>query len=192
MRREPGFTLIEVLVALTVFALIASLAYAAVGPAGRGFRQLDVARDRDARVQSVGATLRSDVAYASASHDAHLVPLQLQGDARGAEAFDELTLLVREPGRPSLTHVHYYLDETKGELVRESRMAWARADSPGQHWEMGKVSSLSIEAMDAQGAWRHRWPPGRHFSWPRALRIRIERADGMHEWWLPIMLGGVP
>jgi len=64
-RRETGFTLIEVLMALIVFAMIATLAYAALGTAGNGFEMLSKVRLAQERSSWVGRQLRLDLRYLS-------------------------------------------------------------------------------------------------------------------------------
>jgi len=80
MRSEHGFTLIEVLMALTVLALIAALGYGTLGTAGEGFSMLAEARNVQERSGWIGRQLRSDVAYISSSqyHGSSTQPQGLQ------------------------------------------------------------------------------------------------------------------
>lgn len=189
MADKRGFTLIEVLVALTVFALIAALAYAAVDTAGNGFNRLSKVRDQYERSRWMGSQFRMDVDYATNSYYPGLTPLRIEPDGGGDQALDQLQLLVREPGRSAVTIVRYYLDESTNKLMRESRIPWARSTTQPQLWSLGKASSLSIEAMDAQGSWRQHWPVTQPFTWPRALRIRVRSGGHEREWILPVDLG---
>ncbi len=98
--QQAGFTLIEVLMALTVFALIAAIAYGAMATAGQGFQMLSKVRDMQESSGWTGRQLRSDVAYLSdipwnpgAPADQH-VPIRISNDNRGDMAFDGLFLLV--------------------------------------------------------------------------------------------------
>jgi general secretion pathway protein J len=200
---QRGFTLLEVLMALTVFALIASLAYGTLDSAGVGFRILADVRDAQQKSGWVGRQLRTDMAYIStsayvrrspSSQRPGIQPLRIINDNRGDSEFDELWLLVREPGQAGVSEVHYYLDEDKGNLMRESSLLWARDTAEPLPWEMGKAASFAVEAMDKEGQWRQEWrmqpTPGQSaMLWPRALRIRMKNDMGEREWLLPISFG---
>ncbi len=189
-----GFTLIEALVALLVFALVASVSYAVLGPAGEGFRQLAEARDAGERAAWIGRRLRADVAALAASAfrpDGRAVPpVMIANDNRGEAQFDQCWLLVRMRGRAGVWRVHYFLDEHRGRLMREMRLLWARDGREPEIWDMGEADSLAVEAMDASGRWRQDWPPaGAAGAWPRALRFRIGTGDARREWIAPVLAG---
>lgn len=180
---ESGFTLIEMLVAVALFAMLVAICYTALGPAADGFRDLAEARDALGRTEMIGRRLRMDAAYAEVSQDRHMVPFSMRADRRGAAAFDELTLTTHEIGLPTLVRVHYFVDETSGMLVRESTLPWARSGVTPMRWELGPVTSFRVEAMDAGGDWLQRWPAK---GLPRAVRITLRAAHAQRQWVLPI------
>lgn len=173
MLRTQGFTLVEVLMALSLFAMLAGVMYAALGSAGNGFQQLISIRDDVAAGQWLDRQLRSDLMYASRSEDDSVTPLVLTQDVRGGQVLDQLTLLVREPGRAGLSQVHYAIDEVSGELVRESRLALARDSVAPDRWPLAKADSFDVEVLDAQGRWQQRWEPGKPFVLPKAVRVHV-------------------
>jgi len=198
-----GFTLIEVLMALTIFSLIAALSYGALDIAGNGFRTLSEVRDVLERSGWTGRQLRSDVAYlampqmalqqpAAGSTPVQRAPLVVSNDNRGSSEFDQLWLLVREPGQAGISEVHYYIDEEQGHLIRESRLLWARDSAGPLRWDMGEASSCSVEARSNDGRWQQDWKMQGPFIWPRELRIRVryhqDSMDG-REWELPLQYG---
>jgi len=199
--RQSGFTLIEVLMALTVFALIAAISYAAMGSAGQGFQVLSEVRDMQEASGWTGRQLRTDMACLAAVRPAAgrtpELPVQIHSDNRGDHEFDVLLLLVHEAGRPGTTEVRYYINEDKGHLMRESRLLLARDSVAPVTWDMGEASSWSVEAMDKNGRWQQEWqtPQGIAFNWPKALRIHWKtEANDAHpasarEWYLPILYG---
>jgi len=200
MRTEHGFTLIEVLMALTVFALIAALGYGTLGTAGEGFSMLAEVRDVQERSGWIGRQLRSDVAYISPSQyrgastqPQGLQPLRISNDNRGESEFDELWLLVQEPDRPGISEVHYYLDEGKGHIIRQSRLLWARDSAETQEWDLGEASSWAVEVQDREGQWQQMWqaqPASQGvLIWPRALRVRMNNDMGERQWLLPVLYG---
>jgi len=187
--RQSGFTLIEVLMAMALFALLISVVYGALGPAGEGFIQLQESRDRLEKGQWLGRQLRLDMSYISATSDSKLKPIRISNDSRGSEAFDELWILTRESGQSSLSYVHYFIDEESGQLVRESLMAWARSSVEPLRWELGKVESFDVELLDSQGKWVQRWQPDKKFVWPKAVRITCRNSKGDRVWDFPLLVG---
>jgi len=194
MRRshEAGFTLLEVLMALSVFALIAAVCYTALGPAGEGFKQLQDRRDQLEQSSWLGKQLRADVGYSCSSSLQGIRPIQVKYDSRGSEHADELMLLVREAGHRGLTLVHYKLDEEKGVVMREASMAWARQGVDVDRMELGNAISLQVEFLNNDGQWKQSMPAlldkNVPFIWPKALRMTILQDDLQQQWVLPFFL----
>jgi len=204
---EHGFTLIEVLMALTVFALIAGLSYSALDTADNGFEILSKVRLTQEKSTWVARQLRSDLRYLSAapqhgvvqagrqSQVGAIVPIRIRNDNRGDVEFDELWLLVREPGQASISQVHYYIDEDSGHLIRESRSLLARDRVEPLRWDFGKAASWSVEVWDRQGNWRQDWNfDSTAFVWPKAVRVRMKATHdgnltGQRQWWMPVLAG---
>lgn len=189
MKKNAGFTLLEMLAALSVFALIAALTYAAVAPSGRGFAMLAEKRVELEGAILGGRRLRLDVSYASPSQDRRLNALRLHHDQRGGVAYDELWLLVRLLGMPGLSMVHYYLDEEKGMLVREVVNPLARGEEKAGRWALGKATGLEIQALDGAGRWHDEWDAQKMRNLPRALRIRWLLGEEVREYLLPLFVG---
>jgi len=204
--QERGFTLIEVLMALTVFALIATLTYAALGTAGNGFKVLSEVRLAQEKTGWVARQLRLDLRYVSAAPSSYvikgrqsaadkLVPIRIHNDNRGDVELDELWLLVREPGLQSISQVHYYIDEADGHLKRESRLLLARDSVEPMRWDFGKVASWSVEVWDRQGNWRQDWNfDAKAFVWPKVVRVSMKTTNddtqtGQRQWLMPVLVG---
>jgi len=193
--KTKGFTLLELLMALVIFALIIVVCYTALGPAGKGFQQLQQARDGIETSAWLGKQLRTDIACITASSLTSIPPIQVKADARGDVYVDELLVLCREAGHSGLTLVHYKLDEHNGELIRESRMAWARPNTPSDRIKLGQVDSFHVEIMDPTGQWQAQWPPQSsnhsHIIWPKAVRVTM-RQKGVETQWLMVIDAGLP
>ncbi|TLS74935.1 prepilin-type N-terminal cleavage/methylation domain-containing protein [Mariprofundus erugo] len=197
-----GFTLIEVLMALTIFSLIVVIAYGALATSGDGFRMLKDVRDKLEQSGWIGRQLRADMDAlawpqagsfsAAAPVYVRKPPVAMTHDNRGSSEFDQLWLLVAEPGQAGISEVHYYIDESKYHLIRESRLLWARNGVEPVRWDMGEAHSCSVEAMGLDGQWQPEWKSINPFVWPKALRIRIStQVDGSNsrEWLLPLLYG---
>jgi len=183
-----GFTLLEMLVALAVFALIAAVTYATVVPAGDGFRALQKTRDGLERAYRLDRRLRMDVDYLARSADRAVQPLKIIHDQRGGNAYDQLWLLVANTASPALIQVHYFMDENRGVLVRESAMAWQRAGVQPVRWNMGKVEAFEVRALNKHDQWRDIWDAKAGGNLPRALRVRWRNGQGERELLLPVFL----
>jgi len=187
--RNAGFTLLEMLVALAVFALIATVCYAALVPAGKGFRMLQKQRDVLESSYQMDRRLRMDVAYLMRSADKSLITLEITHDQRGADAFDSLTLLVADGESVAPVQVRYALDEETGHIVRQSGMAWMR-DAQPVVWQMQKASSFEVQAMTPDGKWLDVWDKANRDAIPSALRIRWRLGEGLQrELFLPLPIG---
>jgi len=177
-RDNNGFTLLEMMVALAIFALISTLCYAALGPTGEGFRRLQEHRDVLESSYQMDRRLRMDTSYLMRSADKSLLTLKIVHDQRGADAFDSLILLVADGESVAPTQVQYTLDEDSGYIVRASSMAWLR-DAQPVRWQMQRASSFEVQAMAADGAWLDRWDRENGNALPPALRIRWHYQAGI-------------
>ncbi|OIO74699.1 MAG: hypothetical protein AUJ57_01800 [Zetaproteobacteria bacterium CG1_02_53_45] len=204
---EVGFTLIEVLMALTVFALISSLAYGALDIAGNGFERLAEVRSAQEKSGWAGKQLRSDLRYVTAAPHRtavktdtqavadRIVPIRIQNDNRGSVEFDQLWLLVRESGQQAISQVHYYIDETNGHLMRESRLLLTRERVEPVRWDFGEISSWAVEIWDRDGNHRQDWDfSSQNFVWPKAVAVTMKTGAGSSSerqrfWLLPVLVG---
>jgi len=187
--RIAGFTLLELLVALAIFSLIASVCYATLVPAGDGFRMLQEQRDQLESSYQMDRRLRMDATYLMQSADKSLLSLEITHDQRGADAFDTLSMLVVDGTSLAPVQVHYAMDEETGHIVRESAMAWLRDRQP-VIWQMQQVSSFEVQALDKDGNWQDTWEKKSGSQLPAALRVRWRFESGVQrELFLQIPIG---
>jgi len=186
--RMKGFTLIEVLLAIVVFSLIAAVSWTALGPAGEGFLQLQDARTKLEQQQWIGKQLRRDVNYISKSEDKSIPSVRLINDSRGLEDFDELYLLIRDPMYPGLTLIHYFLDEDIGKLKREAISPWARTHVEPIVWELAELQSFAVEAYDPKLGFKQVMSQQPPFIMPKALKVTVQDEKGEMVWDLPVFI----
>jgi general secretion pathway protein J len=180
VRQASGFTLVELLVALTIFALLAA---AGVGLLSFSVRAQEVAGQRlqtMAEVRRAGALLTSDLAQATArvSRDeaGAARPALLGGSGQGGALV--LALVRRgwqnldDASRPSLQKVEYRLVGDRLE-----RLAYPRVDGapplPAVPVATG-VRSLRMRYRDGDGQWRERWDPTQPGLLPLAVELVID------------------
>ncbi len=183
-----GFTLVEVLLAIVVFSLIAAISWAALGPAGEGFLMLKASRAQLESQQWVGKQLRRDVSYLSKSEDTSVSVVRLKNDSRGDSDFDELHLLIRDPMYPGLTLIRYYIDEDSEQLRREAISPRARTHVEPISWDLAKVSSFAVEVLDAKSDWKPVYNSQKTGLIPLAIRVRIRDEQGEMNWDLPVFI----
>jgi len=191
MRKQTGFTLLEVLVALVIFTMIAAFTFAATMPAGEGFKELQSVRDRYTQAYALGRQMRLDVTTLAVPMNNNLITLELKHDVRSGSAFDALKLLIREPGRSSLSIVSYYLDESgeTPELIRETSSSIpAKIETEPLRWKMGEVESFEIQAMLKDGRFADDWDSRKKRQLPAALKLTWKDVDGERELIFPIFI----
>jgi len=183
MKRLRGFTLLELLVAITLFAVVAVLAWGGLQGLARGSAQLDEAGTRLAAVQRGLDLLVRDLRQA--------VPRPVRdGDGR------PLPALAGERGRIELTRGGHgnalamprATLERAGWRAREQRLErlhWPTLDRAGGSQPvvdplLDGVRSLELRYRDARGREHDRWPPPRSgdaAALPRAVEVRIALDD---------------
>ncbi len=185
--QECGFTLLELLVSMAVFSLVMAVIYGVVDSAGGGFQLLRESRIEIEQSRYFTRQMRMDISYLSRSSDKNIYPVALFSDHRGERSFDQLTLLVRESGASMLSYVRYYIDEEKGELVRESKNPWARDGVEPIRWVVQRMESFDVSFLSQQKQWIDTLSAS---ALPTAIRIRIRDSQGEREWQFPVYLDG--
>jgi len=182
-RRQSGFTLLELLVAIAVFAIIGVLA---TGGLNAVLDQSAIASDGLERLNRIQRSVRliSDDLY-------QLHPRTVRDElGRATEApviaNDQNDFLIRfsragwrNPAglpRSSIQRVQYRLEE--GELIREY---WPVLDrtlglEPESTVLLDDVAEVDFEFLDYDNVWQQQWPSQdtEQSQWPKAVRIKIE------------------
>jgi general secretion pathway protein J len=186
--RARGFSLIELLVALAVFAALAAAAYGGLAQIAATRGALAKQQDRFAQVVRAVSMLERDLRQA--------ISRPVRGNGRGdylpalAGTGDriELTRLgfanpLAEP-RSNLERVAYAVDAQK--LMRGRYLALDRAPdaAPAVTSVLDDAQSVSFRYLGSDGAWRSAWPPSdappdmkTYELLPRAVEVRIVTGD---------------
>lgn len=179
-RRCSGFTLVELLVAVLVFGLLAAAAYGglnALSAAAAAQRERSAAL---AELQRAVATLDSDlrqlVVRQGRDRQRKLLP---------ALAADRRSLLARRAGRinpAELPRSQLQQFDWRMEPAGLVRRSWAEVDTPPEVDPTGRVvfssvSTLTLRFRDAQGGWHRQWPvSGTPGALPSAVEYVLETA----------------
>jgi general secretion pathway protein J len=190
--RASGFSLIELLVALAVFAALAAVAYGGLAQIARTRGALAARQDRFAAVVRAVSMVERDLRQA--------VSRPVRGNGRGEELAAlaggadrvELTRLgfanpLAEP-RSNLERVAYALDARRLVRGRYAVLDRAPGSAPATTLLLDGVDALRLRYLGTDGVWRDAWPPKELPSGappgaatievlPRAVEFRIDAAD---------------
>ncbi|QKK01831.1 MAG: type II secretion system minor pseudopilin GspJ [Pseudomonadota bacterium] len=176
--RQAGFTLIEVLVAVAVFALLAATAYTALDALSRSAMQH---RDRAAAFAAVqlgvarlDADLRQMVSRPVAAAAGTIEPA-LRG---GSDRFEATRAGWHNPGSaPRSTLQRFGWTRSGSDLVRTAWPVTDRVAATRQRSEtvLAGVKRFELRYLDAGGDWRERWPLDASVrELPRAIEVTLE------------------
>ncbi len=186
-RVADGFTLIELTVALGVFAVLSVLAYGGLSQVLEARRQVEAAAERLTGLQLAFAEMGRDVREA--------VPRRVR-DARGdpepplrADAGEDLLALTTaswpNPAnlpRSSLRRVAYRVRD--GAL---ERVAWAVLDrapdsEPRVEALAPAVRRVAFRFLDGERLWHGQWPPATGRTGGSALPLAVEVTLELEDW----------
>jgi general secretion pathway protein J len=201
-QNQAGFTLIEIIVAVGIFAIVSGAGYAALEQALAVQARLNDERDYWRQLEFAMAVMQRDFAGAidrpPRAVDSRPV-YAFQGDATGASrAFNEVLAFTKETRsdirdktpRPA-TRVSYHLKD--GVL---SRREWSRVDQPardgGAEQTILRATNARFRYLARGGRWHRRWPvDGGAMAMPLAVEITFSEARvGPFKRVLPVSVGG--
>lgn len=163
MRPARGFTLLELLIVMAIFALMSVMAYGGLNSVLKTRTRVEQSLDRTAALQKAFQKLRNDFQEVRIrpARDAfgQIQPalLGLQGPVVEFTRAGWRNPLLQP--RPVLERVRYRLEDEA--LVRESFrvLDQAQDSQPVKLKLMENVESLQLRYLDANREWREAWPP---------------------------------
>jgi general secretion pathway protein J len=193
MKRRAGFTLIEVLIALAILALVSTLAYRAVASLTESEARLAAEgvywRNLDAFFARLEADARAavgrDARTGARTEPAWVGSVSDGGDAelRFSRAGPEFTVESGSGGQ----RIGYRLRDGAVEVMYWPYLDQPATVAPQPYALVSGVTRFRVSYLDAQGLWRDRWPVLGEAAIPRALKVNVSLADGQAiERWLAL------
>jgi general secretion pathway protein J len=187
--RQRGFTLVEVLVALAIFALMAVFAYRGLGAVLQTREHLaeDNRRWRDLALALRQLELDLDMAVDRPVRDAaDLVQPALVGDP-GAFGEQGALLSVSRMGdawyrgvAADVQRHGYRLNQGRIEQLTWPALDQAPHTEPDVQVLLERVGRFELRYLDDAGQWQPRWPlPGGRTGLPAALEAVVELQEGV-------------
>ena len=184
-RGARGFTLVEALLALAIFATIAVLAYRATAALTDGESRLSAEAQRWRTLESFFVRFEADVRQA--------VPRSVRvGGAREAPWLGNIgpgrqsSLIFTRAGaefsvEPGLAgqRIGYRWREGTVEIAYWPHLDRPDGGAPAVFALVPDVTQFELAYLGRDGGWRERWPGGTDADLPRAVRMTLVLADGV-------------
>lgn len=182
--RRPvrGFTLIEVLVALVVFAAMAAITWSALGQVARTRAALAAEQDRFAAIVrgmgDIERDLRQAISRPLRGNYGEPLPAVLGNGDR-----IELSRLgfanPRAEARSNIERVLYAVEDKTLRRGRYAVLDRAAGSTPEWRELLDRVGGLRLRYLGSEGAWVEQWPPRDTPAeqLPRAIEFRLSLDD---------------
>lgn len=187
-RLARGFTLVELLVALAIFAIMATAAYRGLSTMLDARERIDQENRKWRNVALFFARLENDLEAVVARpvrDSSDLVAPALRGTSL-AVAEDEAQLAFTRSGYGGQNgvlsapqRVGYRLRGETVELLTWAALDQAPRSRPEVNAALDKVTKLEFRYLDSGGNWQPQWPaPGQDGSLPSAMEARVTLSSG--------------
>ena len=191
--RRGGFTLIEILIALAILALIATLGYRALSSLTESEGRLAAEGSRWRNLDALFARLEADARAAiprevrtgTGTEPSWTGSLNAAGDAemRFSRAGPEFSV---EPGGGG-QRIGYRMRNGAVDVLYWPRLDQPAAVVPVAYVLTDGVTQFRVAYLDGRGGWRDRWPVPGEPALPRAVRVAMTLAGGeVVERWLAL------
>jgi general secretion pathway protein J len=179
VRRNHGFTLMEILVALVLLTLFAVVSYRALDAVLQAQRRATAEMEHWHTLAAAFAWMESDLSNAVVRFDP-LHPLSgglhFQADQSGAVQFEFFRLLPEDADQ-GVERIGY---RCSGKVL--SRLVWPDANDPAgvprDSTLLGGLRSCAFRFLDPNGQWLTGWPASTAHPLPRAIELDIAEANG--------------
>ena len=164
-RINGGFTLLELMVVIGIFAMMAAMAYGGLSAVLKTRTSLEASLDRTAALQKAYWIMRDDF-----QNGIHRTVLDNDGQVEPALLYTGIDHRVDftragwpnplDLPRPTLRRLGYFYDPDKKQLIRRTWPALDRAPrtKPDDTVLLDKVDDIKWRFLDKTGQWQDHWP----------------------------------
>jgi prepilin-type N-terminal cleavage/methylation domain-containing protein len=196
---ELGFTLIEVVLALSIFALIGTILYGAFSLVQGAVTKSQVSFEKNQKLRSFGDLLasyiRSSYPYRASAQDQTIF---YQGEEGSLTFVSSFSLAMGGRGMAKI-HIYREGEASKDGILKLEEESPVRIDDAeeedGQRNSVALqegVGSLHISYLDPQSEdekWEESWDGQERRMLPRAVRLTYRTQDGKESRWIfPVMM----
>lgn len=184
MNRQRGFTLVEALLALAIFGVIAVLAYRATAALTDGEARLSSEAARWRSLEALFTRFEADIRQAvprsvrvGAAREAAWLGTSYGG--HGALVFSRAGAEFSVEPAPAGQRIAYRLRDGTIELTFWPHPDHTENATPVAYPLVTGIAGFELEYMTRDGAWRNRWPLLGEDDVPRAVRLALVLDDGV-------------
>jgi type II secretory pathway component PulJ len=199
LRQGGGFTLLEVLLAFTIFAALALILYGAFFVGQRAIEKTQHAFEDNQKFRSavdlLGSYVRSSLPYRSSAQDPEIF---FSGEESQVEFVSSFSLAY---GGRGLAKIRIFAENGEGDaqVIKLEEQVPVRIK---QEKDVAGISNTLVlrdhvsgfrlaylEAQDGRENWRERWERELQKGLPRALRLTYRNENGREvQWTFPLMV----
>jgi prepilin-type N-terminal cleavage/methylation domain-containing protein len=202
--RNGGFTLLELMLAFTLFAVLVVILYGAFSVGHRAMEKTQVVFDANqkfrAAIDLLGSYIRSSLAHRSSPQDPQIF---YSGEETQMEFVSSFSLA---HGGRGIAKIRIYAENGPGDgqTIKLEEQVPVRIKEETQ---VGAISNTAIsntlvlrervsgfrlaylDAADEKENWRERWDKDQHEGIPRAVRLSYRNESGREvQWTFPVMI----
>jgi type II secretory pathway component PulJ len=194
-----GFTLLEVVLAFTLFAVLGVILYGAFSVGHRAMEKTQVVFDANQKFRSaidlLGSYVRSSLPYRSSPQDPEVF---YTGDETQVEFVSSFSLA---HGGRGIAKIRIYAEngQQNGQIIKLEEQVPVRLKQEKEGAAISntlvlreRVSGFRLAYLDAQDErenWLERWDKNEHKGIPRAVRLSYRNENGREvQWTFPVMI----
>ncbi len=195
---EIGFTLIEVVLALSIFALIGTILYGAFSLGNRALSKSQASFEKNQKLRALGNLLesyiRSSYPYRASAQEQTIF---YQGEEDSLTFVSSFSLAMGGRGMAKI-HIYREGDPSKDGILKLEEEIPVRFDDDAEEGQHNSVTlqrgveSFQISYLDPQSEdekWEQRWEGEERGILPRAVRLAYRTKDGKESSWvIPVMM----
>ena len=180
VKPSTGFTLIEIMVAMVVFAVVALMAYTGLDHMVQVKQRMEVDNRKWHDLTMVLTRIEEDFSQAANRQwrdEGGTTRAAVWGEAGSVDGSGAQLELVRFDG-DHLVHIGYRLTKDKLELLLWNVLDRAPRTVPVAYPLLSNVSHFDMRYIDAAGNWQLTWPLADTSLMPRAVEVTLALDSG--------------